>query len=676
MPIPAPRHFPVAVAAAAWFSSALTAQVAGTVVDAATQQPIADAIVTLQATKSRTTTDGAGGYALPVTGSNLTVVAAKKGYFNASVTVTAPASGVTIALTRVQVGANASYQLIDPQTCAMCHPDQFVEWENSPMQRAGTNTWVYDTYDGSGTTGGLGGFVYLRDSALAASHPDSECASCHQPEPWVAQPFRALEPIGQLSLGAMHGVSCEVCHKIADVDEQKMNYPGLYPGAMTFNRPNAPLSINQVVYGALGDANFHTTGLMRPSFQPQLVAQVCGTCHQDKNDPDDDGNFEEPDGVVSEPTYHEWRDSPYGDPDSGRYRSCVDCHMPPSGATEACTMQPVTRPPGAIRSHRIEGTTPQFLDNAVDLRLEVRQASTAVTVVVDVDNRHTGHHVPTGVTIRNMILLVEAWRVADGQRLQQVAGPRLHPLAGVGAPDQGYYAGLPGKLYAKINHDPNGNSPTFFTDAAGIVADTRIPALANDVTRYRFAAQPGDEVTVRARLIYRRSWRALVDAKQWTTDGHGQPLADIAPPYYGHLMEEAQWSTAGPGPVAGYGVGCEGLGASWASMPQTGHPFAATLSGATPNTLAVFWLGLSATTWNGLPLPLDLTPLGAPACSVLAAMDLVYPAVTDGSGQAVLPLSFPHPGPIGLLVHGQWGAGSPNAFGWALSDGLRITFQR
>jgi hypothetical protein len=100
---------------------------------------------------------------------------------------------------------------------------------------------------------------------------------------------------------------------------------------------------------------------------------------------------------------------------------------------------------------------------------------------------------------------------------------------------------LPGKLFAFVNHDPAGNAPTFFTEAAGVAFDSRIPALATDTTSYSFALPPdGGTLRVRARLIYRRSFRALVDAKQWTTDGHGRPLADLTPPHFGHLMEAAE----------------------------------------------------------------------------------------------------------------------------------------
>jgi hypothetical protein len=673
---------PRAVLAVSFFlislAGAAVAQVSGVVVDAATSQPIAGALVTLQATGVRVTSAGNGTFTLPATGTGLRVVAARKGYLNAGVTASAPAAGLTISLSPVQVGNNLGYQLVDPSTCGICHPSQLAEWTGSPMSGAGTNTWVYDIYDGSGTPGGMGGFVYLRDSVWRTSHPNSDCASCHQPEPWVKQPYRAMEPIGNLSQASMHGVSCDVCHKIAHVDESKMNYPGIYPGAVVFNLPNSPLSSHQVVYGVLGDVDFQATGLMRASYQPQLVAQVCGVCHQDKNDPDGDGDFEEANGVVSEPTYEEWVGSAYGDPSSPSYRTCVDCHMPPSTDPQVCSLLPLPRSPGTARSHRIEGTTPAFLENAVDLRLEVRRSAGALSAVVAIDNRHTGHHVPTGVTTRNMVLLVEAWRVADGVRLPLVSGPVLHSLAGVGSPDQGYYAGLPGKLYAKVNADALGNSPTFFTDATSLLWDTRIPANATDTTLYHFSIPPGSgQVTVRARLIYRRAWRALVDQKQWTTDGHGNPLADVAAPIYGHLMEESQWTSPGTGPVATFGAGCGGLRIGSEGLPFVGSTqFAVTLAGAPRSAFVLMWLGLSSTSWGGSPLPLDLTLAGAPGCHLLASLDLTFLGTTDLQGRATLPVSLPQASLIGLRLHSQWAAPAANQLGWQTSDGLSFTVQR
>ena len=66
-------------------------------------------------------------------------------------------------------------------TCGACHQDQLSQWTGTPMSLAGQNRWMYDIYNGTGTPGGMGGFVYTRDSHYRASDPASECASCHQP---------------------------------------------------------------------------------------------------------------------------------------------------------------------------------------------------------------------------------------------------------------------------------------------------------------------------------------------------------------------------------------------------------------------------------------------------------------------------------------------------------------
>jgi hypothetical protein len=122
------------------------------------------------------------------------------------------------------------------------------------------------------------------------------------------------------------------------------------------------------------------------------------------------------------------------------------------------------------------------------------------------------HHRPHGATVN-----AGRMPVATGTQV-------VHEPGGVGDPAEGCYAGLPGKLFAKVIHDGAGRWPTFFTDAAGILFDNRIPPLATDVSRYRFAVPPGDATLhVRARLLYRRSFRALTDATGWTLDGHGNP---------------------------------------------------------------------------------------------------------------------------------------------------------
>jgi MYXO-CTERM domain-containing protein len=544
------------------------AQVAGQVVDELTGKTLAGAHVTVRATKIRTTTSGTGTFLLPdATGPALVIVAAMPGYFNGSIKVDAPKYKVLFELSPVPQEDDPSYVFVPPTNCGLCHLDHYSEWAESRMAKGGLNTWVYDTYDGSGTPGGMGGFVYTRDSALKASNPSSECASCHQPEPWVTAPFSPLGDLSKPTEGMFHGISCEICHKIAHIDESKPNFPGIYPGVVTLTRPSGDKP-DQVQYGPLDDVELVDAKRMRASYQPQIGSQICASCHQDKNDPDGNGDFEEPNGVISEPTYLEWLVSGYSDDESEEHESCVGCHMKPSGNTTACNwlVPPVERNPKTIRSHAFPGTTPEFLENAVSMTLGAVIAGDRIEAEIAITNDKTGHHVPTGVTVRNMILLVDAYREEDGARLMQLGGSVIHELGGVGDPEKGYYAGLPGKLYAKHTIDKAGQGPVFFTEAAGILWDNRLAAKETDTTHYTFALPPGGgTLHLRARLIYRRTFRKLADAKGWTKDGLGNPLEDVLPPHFGHLMEQSEQVFVLPGPVGPcVGGSCAGEGGSGA----------------------------------------------------------------------------------------------------------------
>jgi len=551
------RRLILLVFATSILTNAASAQVSGTVVDDNTDEPIAGAVVSVQASTVETTTDASGAFELSgAAGSGLTIVAGAKGYFYASSSESAPASGAELRLEPVPKEDDPYYTFTSPERCDVCHEDQYDEWIGSPMQKAGMNAWVYDIYNGTGTgTEDLPGFVYTRDSVFAQSDPASECASCHQPEPWAREPFEPLGDRTEPTLGMLHGVSCDLCHRIADIDVSKPNFPGIFPGVVTLTRPEGKSW--EVMYGPLPDVTFARSGWMRASYQPQFHSEVCAACHQDKNDPDQDGNFEGENGIISEPTYLEWLDSPYSDPQSEHYADCVDCHMEATNVGAACDDLEATlnRPPGQVRSHRIVGTTPEFLENALSMTMDAEVVGDSVEVDVAITNDRTGHSVPTGVTIRNMILLVEAWRQSDGERLVYSGSTVIGDLGGVGDPAEGYYAGLPGRIYGKINIAEDGTSPTFFTDAVAIVDDNRIPALATDTSHYTFEVPPdAGEIEVRARVIYRRSWRPLVDGKNWEYDGHGNTLEDLSPPDFGHLMASAQKTLSAGSPMPDGGV--------------------------------------------------------------------------------------------------------------------------
>lgn len=516
-------------------SSPAAAEVTGLVRDASTGRAIDGAIVRVQATGTPVFTDAQGRYVLPVAASGTRVTAGAKGYFTAGLDMGA-GDALDFALDPVPDDPAHAVEFVDPTACVGCHAEQVADWKTSAMAHAGRNTWVEDIYMGTGTPGGTGGFVYTRDSVHAEGNPASECASCHQPESWVAEPFSPLRGIGDPHPSVERGVSCLTCHLVAHVDEARPNDPGIYPGTVRMNRGSI------VRYGVLGDVDFDAVGRMRASYQPQLSSVVCGACHQDANDPDGSGRF---DGPISEPTYLEWLASPYGDPTSERYETCMGCHSTPSDATSASSLQVTApRPRGAVRTHRFEGTTPSYLERAVSMALEARVVNGLLEVSVALTNVGAGHHVPTGVTMRNAILLVEA--ADDDGPLEHVGTQVVSELGGVGRPEEGYFAGLPGKVYAKINESASGESPTVFTEATRITSDNRIPALATDRTAYSFRVVGSSPLRVRARLIYRRAWRDIIDAKGWSEDGHGAPLADLQPPHFGHLMASAERTVTPP----------------------------------------------------------------------------------------------------------------------------------
>ena len=507
----------------------------GRVVNSTNNQPIAGARVGLQAKGNPALTDASGNFTLPnVPGVGSTITAAKEMFFTGMEAVNDQSALLTISLDPIVFETNRNYTFVEPEVCSRCHEQQVNRWTGSPMNQSGMNIWVHDVYSGTATPGGMGGFVYTRDSAHRTARPNAECAACHNPTDWVKDPHNVnMGDINNPTDGMLKGVQCEICHRIYEKDESKINYPGVYPGAVNMILPN---DSSPMMFGALGDAFVSGSQVMRAAYNPRLRSNVCATCHEDNNDHDDDGDYEEPGSIAVEPTYSEWKDSPYAVVGSN-YKDCVDCHMPPYGFDYFCSEAQIARDPNTIRSHDIRGTTPGFLENAVTMTTTTQPLSDRLRVRVRIDNDQTGHHVPTGVGIRNMILLVEAKSQNTGAPLNYIGTQTVHALGGVGNPQQGYYAGLPGKIFAK-SHSNGATDGVFYTEATQISWDTRIPALQTDETLYDFALpSQGGTVQVNSKLIYRRAFRNIVDAKGWTTTGHGAPLPDVQPPYYGHLME-------------------------------------------------------------------------------------------------------------------------------------------
>ena len=171
----------------------------------------------------------------------------------------------------------------------------------------------------------------------------------------------------------------------------------------------------------------------------------------------------------------------------------------------------------AIASHRMPGADDRaLLASALDLEVTAAREADALTVRVLPTNRRTGHHVPTGSPLRHLILWVRA-SDATGGRLDKREGPTVPTWCGVGEPEEGRYAGVPGKAFAKVLEETwTGTYPTAsYWNPTRIRSDNRIAAGASDESAYVFASPRAGSARVEVRLLFRRAFLELAEKKGW-----------------------------------------------------------------------------------------------------------------------------------------------------------------
>ena len=193
--------------------------------------------------------------------------------------------------------------------------------------------------------------------------------------------------------------------------------------------------------------------------------------------------------------------------------------MPPLGVSHFARPDQggLPRDPETIFSHRMPGAADEeLLQNALSMRVEVNKEGESLVVLVSITNDNTGHHVPTDSPLRHLILLV---RVMDenGEALELLDGPVVPDWGGVGDPERGYYAGLPGKAFAKVLEElwtevsPSGA----YWNPTRVLSDNRLAAFATDSSNYTFAAPQDSTITIDVRLLFRRAFKELMDQKGW-----------------------------------------------------------------------------------------------------------------------------------------------------------------
>jgi len=114
------------------------------------------------------------------------------------------------------------------------------------------------------------------------------------------------------------------------------------------------------------------------------------------------------------------------------------------------------------------------------------------------------------------VMLVVHAADSNGRQLKMIKGGTLPDWTGVGDVAEGNYSGQPGAVFARILQDEKGNLNVPFWRATGIASDTRIRPKKSLALEFEFAiADPDDEPTVEAKLVYRPVIRPWAEKKSW-----------------------------------------------------------------------------------------------------------------------------------------------------------------
>lgn len=524
--------------------------VAGKVVDEA-HQPVAGAVVRLQATENHTLADGNGQFQLENVPLDepASITAWAEGFFINSSLATADQPRIMIEIHRFSQEDNPDYEWLisggvigesEDQGCAECHavrdsgtsfPLMVDEWLLNAHSQSAVNPRFLTTYNGTDVHGDQSpptNFIPANpsrrnssDYKYVALSPDPDqpyfgpgyrldfpesagnCGNCHVPGAAAKPNMNFSVDVNLVEGTEKEGIFCDFCHKVWDVQlDPQTGLPAPdRPGVMsyTFRRPPEGHQFFAGPYDDVPRGKDTYSAIQRES-------AYCAPCHF--------GVFWDNQIYNS---FGEWLESPYSDPQNGQ--TCQDCHMPPTGTTLVALADAGAsrRAPETIFSHRLPGAMDEeLLQDAVSLFVDANRKDGEVQVQIQIVNDKTGHHVPTDYPGRHLILLVQAYD-DTGELLKHVAGPVLPDWIGIGDPVDGYYAGLPGETYAKLlQEDWTGHYPTVaYWNPNTVVLDNRIAAFETASSEYAFESQSSGSVRVAVRLFLRRSYIELMDWKDW-----------------------------------------------------------------------------------------------------------------------------------------------------------------
>jgi len=400
-----------------------------------------------------------------------------------------------------------------PEYCGNCHQRIYQEWKASPMGYDLQNPIVKHLYIGLNGKNQPDGFGY--QGIFPGKNGD--CADCHVPT-LVIDEHKAGR--GDVDLAKAidekrdHGISCQFCHTLTDVHIDK-GADGKYARRIY---EKVTLENGETKYGPRPGAPRGPQSPMHGNAQSALIkdSRLCAACHLNQEEK-----------VLAISTYEDWKALA----DAGKTQdTCQTCHMPLlPGEHEVATGYGKRE---GVRAHTFGGARdPEMLKKAVDLQMETRVENGILIVKTRAENIGAAHPVPGSGPIRNVILKVDALDGA-GLALKYVGDEKLllPPLAGMGNPqtrqrDAQDWAGMPGRFYSKVLKGLNPKTGQMGMGVPGFVADeiasdSSLKPGKPDVAEFRYAMPEGSAgaVSVKAKLVYRWTYKPMADRKQWLLD--------------------------------------------------------------------------------------------------------------------------------------------------------------
>ena len=249
-------------------------------------------------------------------------------------------------------------------------------------------------------------------------------------------------------------------------------------------------------------------------------------------------------------------------------------------------------------------------------------------------------------------------------------------------------------------NESNGHLRTIPVYRNALVTDPVILDIEADLMddrwhHYAMAMRPG-EVT-RVWLDGQLRGEAMLAGDTWQPTGDifvGRRATDTSSRYYlGSVDDLRIYSRAidraevadlfgyRPGTTSPVGAGCTGSrgipAMELGPALDVGDDLAIQLANGPSSRPVLYAVGGSASSWNRVPLPIDLGPFGARGCMIRTSIDLPIAVVTDANGRASLALPTPFAASlVGKNLFGQFTLfdESANRLGLTTSNAVALRF--